>query len=247
MDSLEHLIEFYSKYSDGIPCRLKEGVRANKKPSRCGPYQLIELKERIKIEANVVVTKDNLTILRDRELGSGAFGIVFQGILETSNGKVPVAIKTLNDDNHLNRKEFLREATIMMKLRNPNIVNILGILENPELMLVQEFMNNGSLLDYLQSCGNTIDNNTIVKWAGQIASGMNYLESQKFVHRDLAARNILIETIQQVKISDFGLSRAIGADEDYYKAIAGGVWPIKWYAPESAEYGEFSHLSDVWR
>jgi len=49
-----------------------------------------------------------------------------------------------------------------------------------------------------------------------------------------------------VKISDFGLSRAVGAGSDYYQAKQGGRWPVKWYAPESINYGTFSHKSDVW-
>ena len=50
-----------------------------------------------------------------------------------------------------------------------------------------------------------------------------------FVHRDLALRNILLASKQLVKISDFGLSRAVGAGSNYYKASAGGRWPVKWY------------------
>lgn len=75
---------------------------------------------------------------------------------------------------------------------------------------------------------------------------MNYLESKHFVHRDLAARNILVMSQQQVKISDFGLSRALGVDDDYYQSNRGGRWPIKWYAPECINYGNFSHAGDVW-
>lgn len=58
--------------------------------------------------------------------------------------------------------------------------------------------------------------------------GMQYLEQHHFVHRDLAARNILLASRHQAKISDFGLSRAIGAGDDYYHASQGGKWPIKW-------------------
>lgn len=72
------------------------------------------------------------------------------------------------------------------------------------------------------------------------------MESQKFVHRDLAARNILLASKHQAKISDFGLSRALGSGNNYYQASEGGKWPIKWYAPESYTHGTFSHASDVW-
>lgn len=75
---------------------------------------------------------------------------------------------------------------------------------------------------------------------------MSYLESHHFVHRDLAARNCLLASKYQAKISDFGLSRALCTESNYYQASQGGKWPIKWYAPESFNYGIFSHASDVW-
>lgn len=59
-------------------------------------------------------------------------------------------------------------------------------------------------------------------------TGMNYLEQRHFVHRDLAARNILLSSKTLCKISDFGLSRALGMDKDYYTAHDGGRWPLKW-------------------
>lgn len=51
----------------------------------------------------------------------------------------------------------------------------------------------------------------------QVALGMRYLESQKFVHRDLAARNVLLVNESFAKISDFGMSKALGMDGEYYK------------------------------
>lgn len=75
---------------------------------------------------------------------------------------------------------------------------------------------------------------------------MSYLESSGFVHRDLACRNVLLSSQSCAKISDFGLSRAVGVESDYYKATQRGKWPVKWYAPESIYYKTFSHASDVW-
>ena len=46
---------------------------------------------------------------------------------------------------------------------------------------------------------------------------MEYLEKTRFVHRDLAARNVLVVDEDNVKISDFGMSRAIGGGSEYYR------------------------------
>lgn len=57
---------------------------------------------------------------------------------------------------------------------------------------------------------------------------MEYLEHNRLVHRDLAARNILLASRHQAKVSDFGLSRRLTDNSDYYRATKGGRWPIKW-------------------
>ena len=55
---------------------------------------------------------------------------------------------------------------------------------------------------------------------------MRYLESIKFVHRDLAARNVLMVDEMKVKISDFGMSRALGIGSDYYKVSLSNISTI---------------------
>lgn len=84
----------------------------------------------------------------------------------------------------------------------------------------------------------------LIDMSAQIAAGMAYLESQNYIHRDLAARNVLVGDSNIVKIADFGLARLIKEDE--YEARVGARFPIKWTAPEAANYSKFSIKSDVW-
>ena len=58
---------------------------------------------------------------------------------------------------------------------------------------------------------------TVLELVFQVAEGMQYLENKKIIHRNLAARNVLLVTEHFVKISDFGMSRAVGYGSDYYQ------------------------------
>lgn len=66
-----------------------------------------------------------------------------------------------------------------------------------------------------------VKDKNIIELVHQVSMGMKYLEECNFVHRDLAARNVLLVTQHYAKISDFGLSKALGADENYYKVGTG--------------------------
>lgn len=177
-----------------------------------------------------------------KKLGFGQFGDVWEGLW---NNSTPVAIKTLKSGT-MDPKDFLAEAQIMKKLRHNKLIQLYAVctLEEP-IYIITELMKHGSLLEFLQSrAGRNMKQPQLFEMSAQIAAGMAYLESQNYIHRDLAARNVLVGDNNIVKIADFGLARLIKEDE--YEARVGARFPIKWTAPEAANYSRFSTKSDVW-
>jgi hypothetical protein len=86
----------------------------------------------------------------------------------------------------------------------------------------------------------------LVKFAFQVATGMDYVSRQGIVHRDLATRNCMLTWDMNVKVSDFGLARMLEEGKDYYRMGHGCALPIRWMAPESISDFLFTTESDVW-
>lgn len=188
-------------------------------------------------------------ILQGR-IGQGFYGEVYKGTLERDNSKdcepQQVAVKKLKTRAlEADLRDFEREIEIMKTLKHPNVVEILGVISEPEVCLVMEFVKHGSLQSYLAIHRESLTHKRLLGFALDIATGMHYLGKKSIVHRDLAARNILVADEDRVKISDFGLAQVTGKN-DYYILQTIRDLPIKWYAPESLRDGKFSPKSDVW-
>ncbi|XP_017312319.1 ephrin type-A receptor 6 [Ictalurus punctatus] len=185
----------------------------------------------------------------ERVIGAGEFGEVCSGRLRTPGKKEnPVAIKTLKGGyTERQRRDFLREASIMGQFDNPNIIRLEGVVtKSRPVMIVVEYMENGSLDSFLRKHDGHF---TVIQLVGMlrgIASGMMYLSDIGYVHRDLAARNILVDDNLVCKVSDFGLSRVLEDDPEASYTTTGGKIPIRWTAPEAIQYRKFSSASDVW-
>ncbi|XP_040910748.1 ephrin type-A receptor 4-A-like isoform X4 [Toxotes jaculatrix] len=193
----------------------------------------------------------------ERVIGMGEFGEVCSGRLRVQGKReIYVAIKSLKAGySDKQRRDFLSEASIMGQFDHPNIIRLEGVVTRCKpLMIITEYMENGSLDAFLRKHDGQF---TVIQLVGMlrgIASGMKYLSDMSYVHRDLAARNILVNSNLVCKVSDFGLSRVLEDDpEAAYTTRAtgtylspGGKIPIRWTAPEAIAYRKFTTASDVW-
>ncbi|XP_042864453.1 tyrosine-protein kinase sid-3-like isoform X3 [Penaeus japonicus] len=189
-------------------------------------------------------------IVQGRKLGDGSFGVVRSGEWTTSNGQIKeVAVKILKQDViHVPGAldDFIREVQAMHQLSHPNLIQLFGIVLSNPLMMVTEIAPLGSLLDHLRKQAAHVSITNLCDYSVQIANGMKYLESKRFIHRDLAARNVLLASSDKLKIGDFGLMRALPQQEDCYVMTEQKKVPFPWCAPESLKSKQFSHASDVW-
>ncbi|XP_078224089.1 ephrin type-A receptor 5 isoform X6 [Callithrix jacchus] len=185
----------------------------------------------------------------ERVIGAGEFGEVCSGRLKLPGKReLPVAIKTLKVGyTDKQRRDFLGEASIMGQFDHPNIIHLEGVVtKSKPVMIVTEYMENGSLDTFLKKNDGQF---TVIQLVGMlrgIAAGMKYLSDMGYVHRDLAARNILINSNLVCKVSDFGLSRVLEDDPEAAYTTRGGKIPIRWTAPEAIAFRKFTSASDVW-
>ncbi|XP_048320087.2 G-type lectin S-receptor-like serine/threonine-protein kinase At4g27290 isoform X2 [Ziziphus jujuba] len=153
----------------------------------------------------------------ERMIGAGGFGSVYKGNLSTGQ---EIAVKRLAQNSGQGLKEFMNEVDLIGKLQHRNLVALLGCcIERKERILIYEFMPNESLDHFI------FDNkrSTILCWEKRfnivlgIARGLLYLHRDsklQIIHMDLKAGNILLDKNLNPKISDFGLARIFGGDEN---------------------------------
>ncbi|KAG8004196.1 Tyrosine-protein kinase ITK/TSK [Nibea albiflora] len=174
-----------------------------------------------------------------QEIGSGQFGLVLEGRLNESK----VAVKMIREEC-MSDEEFKEEAKIMMRLSHCKLVQLYGVCtQRSPMCLVFEFMENGCLSDHLRARKGRLSQDVMLGMCLDVSEGMAYLESSNFIHRDLAARNCLVSKNNEVKVSDFGMTRFV-LDDQYTSSLC-SKFPVKWSAPEVIKYCKFSSKSDV--
>ena len=257
-------------YSESInPSHFRQARSLSPPDLELHPYTSIydDPQPLIRSEGPKEVTAQN--IREKRNLGVGQFGQVV--LAETvglslkdlklsdsnddKNISVLVALKKLKPNaEEVVKEAFEKEIKFMSRLKNDNVVRLLGICPSGNPFILMEYMENGDLHQYLKKFEiaplesppgeNQLSPSTLLYMALQVSNGMRYLASLQFVHRDLATRNCLVGANYLIKIADFGMSRSLYSSH-YYRIRGRAMLPIRWMANECF-YGRFSEKTDVW-
>ncbi|KAL4282297.1 hypothetical protein GQ457_06G006940 [Hibiscus cannabinus] len=184
---------------------------------------------------------------KDKELlGAGGFGKVYRGVLPTS--KVEVAVKRVSHESRQGMKEFITEIVSLGHLRHRNLVQLLGYCRcKGELLLVYEYMQNGSLDKYLYNQPSpTLNWRQRFKVIEGVASGLFYLHQgweQVVIHRDVKASNVLLDEKLNGRLGDFGLARLY--DHETEPQTTRVVGTLGYLAPEQTRTGKATPCTDV--
>lgn len=190
---------------------------------RLGPYEVLEV------------------------IGKGAFGTVFQAFDEKLHRVV--AIKVLSPQvasNKTARLRFLREARAAAAVVHDHVITIHGVDEvNGLPFIVMQLVAGPSLEDKLERTG-ILPIKEILRIGMQTAEGLAAAHHQGLIHRDIKPENILLENgIERVKITDFGLARAVDDTRMTQSGLIAGT-PL-FMSPEQAAGEPLDVRSDLFQ
>lgn len=146
------------------------------------------------------------------KLGEGGMGQVFRAIDVTLQREV--AIKILHpyltqDEAMLQR--FRAEAITLAKLNHPNIALLYSFIEHgDECFMVMEYVPGETLESLLRRCG-ALPLRQALELFCQVLRGFEHAHAKSVIHRDIKPSNVMLREDGQVKITDFGIARVLGA------------------------------------
>ncbi|WZY83016.1 hypothetical protein YC2023_029400 [Brassica napus] len=179
-------------------------------------------------------------------LGRGGFGSVYKGVMPKTNKEI--AVKRVSNKSQQGLKEFVAEIASIGRMSHRNLVPLLGYCRRKDdLLLVYDYMPNGSLDKYLHSSPEVaLDWNQRIKIIKGVASALFFLHEdweQVVIHRDVKSSNVLLDSEHNGRLGDFGLARLCGHGTEPETTNVAGTWG--YLAPDHVRTGRATTATDV--
>ncbi|KZE47324.1 serine/threonine protein kinase [Brevibacillus parabrevis] len=181
----------------------------------------------------------------ESRVGGGGMAIVYKARDLILNR--PVAVKVLRsqfgtDEDFVNR--FRREAQAVASLSHPNVVGVYDVgQEGDTHYMVMEYIEGYTLKEVIIQRG-ALPVEEAVRIAEQICDALDHAHQNQIIHRDIKPHNIMIGKNGRVKVTDFGIARAVtSATITHTNAMLGSV---HYFSPEQARGGITGEKSDIY-
>ena len=180
------------------------------------------------------------------KLGNGSFGKVYKA-KEIKTDKI-IAVKQIPIQNmEKNYKLILKEINVLKNLSHPNIVKYYKFYEeNDKIYIIMEYLEGGSLKDFIKNQKNKINEDICRIIIKQILKALSYLHySCDICHRDIKPENIMFkykDDINDIKLIDFGLSSNSFEKKNYLDNCG----TLIYMAPEQISNKIYSKSVDIW-
>jgi eukaryotic-like serine/threonine-protein kinase len=182
-----------------------------------------------------------------REIGQGAMGVVY----EARDPKIQrrLAIKTVRFSDEFEedrvkevKRRFMQEAEIAGQLSHPSIVSIFDVGEDYDLTyLAMEYLEGVDLRKYC-NIGSLLPLRKVLQIISDVALALDYSNEQGVVHRDIKPGNIMLLTNGKIKVTDFGIAKAVSATQTKSGVILGTP---NYMSPEQINGEEIDGRSDL--
>lgn len=181
-------------------------------------------------------------------IGVGGNGKVYKGVLE--GGGAEIAVKRISHENDGGTRAFLAEISSLGRLKHKSLVGLRGWCkrEKGSLMLVYDYMENGSLDKWIFQCDGSmmLSCEERIRVLKDVAAGVLYLHEgweKKVLHRDIKSSNVLLDKEMNGRLGDFGLARMHGHGQ--VASTTRVVGTVGYLAPEVFSSGRASTQTDV--
>ena len=179
------------------------------------------------------------------KIGAGGMSIVYKA--KDNRLQRFVSIKELREE-YVQDEEFVtkfrKEALSAARLSHPNIVGIYDVGSNQDLhYIVMEYVEGKTLKQVIAEKG-PFDVKTVLELGIQMVSALKHAHQKKIIHRDIKPQNILMTNDGVLKVTDFGIAKAV--DSSTIVATGNAIGSVHYFSPEQAKGKYVNESSDLY-